>query len=446
MRLTLLAGLLTLVFAGSAAAAAGGAALRAGLGRAMSAAGGGSGAYVYDLSARRVLYAIRPDVARPPASVEKLYTSTAALERLGPDYRIPTSVLGTGSLDSSGVWHGDLYLRGGGDPTFGDAGFVQRAYGQGATVGELARQLAEQAGISKVEGRVLGDESLFDALRGGPRTGFRADFDIGGTLSALAFDRGLVGPRAGLHAPAAYAADQLSAALHGAGVSVSGGADTGAAPSSATLLARVQSPPLSALLGLMNRPSDNFFAEMLVKELGSRSGDAGTTPAGVAVVTRALRALHVSATVVDGSGLSRADRSSPRQIVTLLDTLAPTTVGSTLRASLPVAGRTGTLSRRMRGTAAAGRCQAKTGTINGVSNLAGYCRAQGGHTLAFAILMTGVPVGTAHALQDNMTVTLARFADATPAPAPAPTPTPAPGTTTPPAAGGAAPRTALPRP
>jgi D-alanyl-D-alanine carboxypeptidase/D-alanyl-D-alanine-endopeptidase (penicillin-binding protein 4) len=193
---------------------------------------------------------------------------------------------------------------------------------------------------------------------------------------------------------------------------VSEGIRTGPTPTTGTQqLALVQSPPLATLLGLMDRASDNFFAEMLVKDLGAFFAGAGSTPAGAKLVrTTMSRRLGIGPTVLDGSGLSHSDRTTPLAVASLLVALSGTQIGSILQADLAVSGRSGTLVRRMRGTAAAGRCQAKTGTLNGVSNLAGWCDSAGGHTLAFCFLMNGIGELTAHRLQDAMTVALARYA------------------------------------
>ena len=113
--------------------------------------------------------------------------------------------------------------------------------------------------------------------------------------------------------------------------------------------------------------------------------------------------------VVDGSGLSEEDRTSPYQVADLLTELASTPIGAVLRNSMAVAGRTGTLELRMRHTSAAGNCQGKTGTLTGVSNLVGYCQAADGHTLAFAIFTDGIATETAHTFQDNMAITVADY-------------------------------------
>ncbi|HWX23835.1 MAG TPA: D-alanyl-D-alanine carboxypeptidase/D-alanyl-D-alanine-endopeptidase, partial [Vicinamibacteria bacterium] len=309
----------------------------------------------------------------------------------------------------------------GGDPTFGSQAFIHSYYGAGASVTSLARAISAK-GILHVDGQIVGDESFLDSLRGGPRTGYAPDSEIAGTLSALAFNRGQTGSNQGPHAPAAYAALQLLHALRAVHVSVSGGVSTGTAPPSAQPLGEVQSPALSDLLGLMDRPSDNFFAEMLLKDLGAVVRGTGTTRVGAVVVRQALVGLGLHPRIVDGSGLSRADRTSPREVVTLLSSLTGTQLGGELQGALPVAGHSGTLALRMRHTTASGRCEAKTGTLNGVSNLAGWCHALGGHTLVFCFLIDGQSEARAHLLQDNMTITLAGFDDGTPAPVPGLTP------------------------
>jgi serine-type D-Ala-D-Ala carboxypeptidase/endopeptidase (penicillin-binding protein 4) len=162
-------------------------------------------------------------------------------------------------------------------------------------------------------------------------------------------------------------------------------------------------------------PSDNFFAETLVKDLGAAAGGAGTTSAGAAVVAKTItELLGIHPRVLDGSGLSEADRTSVYEVTDLLAELQPTPVGAILRGSMAVAGRSGTLEKRMRGTRAAGRCQGKTGTLTGYSNLVGYCQAVNGHLLAFAFFNDGISTTMAHVIQDHMTISLAnaKYSDA----------------------------------
>lgn len=415
----------------SVAAASQESALHASLARQMRLAGASSSAYVVDLSTGRTLLASRASTARIPASVEKLYTTSTALRRFGPAARLPTVVLGGGTLDASGTYAGNLYLKGFGDPTFGSTVFVRRAYGGGASVTTLARRLLARLPIRTLRGRVLGDESWFDARRGTVYSGFAPSADIEGVLSGLAYDRGLANEYGSAFQvrPAAFAAGRLTDALRRLHVRVTRSAGSGVAPRGMAELARVSSPRMDRLVALTNRPSDNYLAEMLIKGLGARFGSGGSTAAGASVVRRALASFGIHTRLVDGSGLSRSDRTTPRSIVMLLRRMASDRAGTAFEASLPVAGVSGTLAGRMRGTAAARRCHAKTGTLSNVSALAGYCHARGGHLLAFAILMNRVYPTSARRLQDRMAAAMAAYRGApvaTPLPIAAPAPAPAP--------------------
>ncbi len=396
-----------------AAASAGGdlAGLQADFAHQLALAGPTDGAYVYDLTTKQALFSERATAMRPPASVEKLYTATTALEQMGASTRLTTSVYGVGRMAPGGVWEGNLYLRGGGDPTFGTSAFISRHYGGlGASVSSLVAQLVQTDHIRRVTGSIEGDESCFDALRGEPSSGYAWDPFLEGTLSGLAFNRGETGSEHSAHAPAAFAARSLLGALKAARVSVQGHSGAATTPAGAATLAQVQSPTVAQLLGLMLPPSDNFFAETLLKDLGARYGGAGTTAAGAAVVTNTLSTLlGIHPHVVDGSGLSEEDRTSPYQVADLLVGLAGTPIGAVLREHMAVAGRTGTLELRMRDTGAAGRCQGKTGTLTGVSNLVGYCQAADGHTLVFAIFTDDIAIETAHTFQDHMAITVANY-------------------------------------
>jgi D-alanyl-D-alanine carboxypeptidase/D-alanyl-D-alanine-endopeptidase (penicillin-binding protein 4) len=150
---------------------------------------------------------------------------------------------------------------------------------------------------------------------------------------------------------------------------------------------------------------------MILKALGARFGTGGTTAAGAAVVSQFLRTIHLTPAVADGSGLSRADRTSPLDVVTLLRDLSPggletlQPLGLALREALPVVSESGTLALRMHHTAASGRCMAKTGTLSDASDLAGWCNG----VFAFALLMNHVDVYAAQNAQDKMTIALAKL-------------------------------------
>jgi len=392
------------------------ASLQGDIGHQLTLAGPVDGAYVYDLTAGRPLFSERAQTLRPPASVEKLYTAAAALALMGPTARLTTAVYGDGRLAPGGTWEGSLYLRGGGDPTFGSSGFIASHYGgTGASVAALVRQLVRVDGIHHITGGVRGDESFLDSLRGEPSSGYAFDPSLEGVLSGLAFNRGESGRERGAQAQAAYAARELWRALKQDGVTIAGSPGAARTPAGAIPLAGAPSPTLSELLGLMLPPSDNFFAETLTKDLGALYGGGGTTSAGAAVVRRSIqKLLGFTPTIVDGSGLSRADKTSPYQVGRLLVGLYPTALGTLLREHLAVAGRSGTLELRMRHTGAEGRCRGKTGTLEGVSNLVGYCRAANGHVLAFALFTDEISIESAHLFQDHIAISLAdsRLTDA----------------------------------
>jgi D-alanyl-D-alanine carboxypeptidase/D-alanyl-D-alanine-endopeptidase (penicillin-binding protein 4) len=376
----------------------------------MRQAGRYSGAYVVDLTANRTLYSKNAATGRLPASVEKLYTTTTALQRFGPSATLTTSILGQGTQDG-GTFSGTLYLRGGGDPTFGSTAFDTANYGTGATIESLVSAFESATGITQLKGNVVADETMFDSDRGTPATGNQPSIDTEGELSALAFNRGWANSIGTVYfkRPALQAAQQLVAALKAAGVQLPRRVkiSAGHTPSSATNLASVHSPPMATLVSLTNTPSDNFFAEMLLKDLGSRFGTGGTTAAGAAVVRAQMASkFDIQPRLNDGSGLSRSDLTTPIQVVTLLRNMAS---DPQFTSSLAVAGETGTLVREMRHTYAQGRCRGKTGTLHDVSNVVGYCRAQDGHTVAYALMMNGVIPDYAHPIQDRMQVALARY-------------------------------------
>jgi D-alanyl-D-alanine carboxypeptidase/D-alanyl-D-alanine-endopeptidase (penicillin-binding protein 4) len=380
------------------------------LNRGMRQAGSYSGAYVVDLTAGQSLYSHNANTGRLPASVEKLYTTTTALQRFGGGASLTTAILGNGQLQGH-TYVGTLYLRGGGDPTFGAASFDAANYGAGATMQQLISELLSATGIRALQGTIVADETMFDGDRGTPATNNQPSTDVEGELTGLAYDRGwsnLSGTLLDAH-PALDAGLALVSALQAAGVKVASQTPVraGATPAGATTLAQVSSPSMASLLSLTNTPSDNFFAEMLLKDIGARFGSGGTTAAGAAVV-RAQMATRfgIRPRLDDGSGLSRYDLTTPVQVVTLLRGMAG---NATFTHSLAVAGETGTLQDEMRSTYAQGRCRGKTGTLSDVSNVVGYCQSRNGHTLAYAVMMNGIYPVYAHPIQNRMLVSVAKY-------------------------------------
>ena len=243
LRIAVLACALLCAVAASSAEAAGLAKTKRILRAQMAKAGAYSGAHVVELESGRALYSEDGSVPRIPASVEKLYTTAAALRSFGALGTITTDVLGAAAVDpATGVLTGNLYLRGNGDPSF-----------NAVAAGALADQLVERTGITEVDGRVIGDETAFDGLRGPPSEGFRTSIWVG-PLSALTFNRGFTGRRRPLFQvrPPRFAARAMTRALRRRGVKVRRAARTGATPARAIALAELPSPPLASLVA---RPS-----------------------------------------------------------------------------------------------------------------------------------------------------------------------------------------------
>ena len=391
-----LAGLL----AGAAPAAAlSESSLKKTIAREMAKGPAASGAYVRDMDTGAELYALRENAVRIPASVEKLFTTSTALLRLGASATLTTRAVTAPDVvvDPDGILRGDLVLVGGGDPFFGD---------------EEAAKLAaaiRAAGIRRIEGSVVGDETAFDARRSGCCAGY--DPDLGGVLSALAYDRGIFRGRARLDA-ARFAAARFAAQLKAAGVTATGKSAAGAAPDGAKTVSFVASMPVGELARYINVPSNNFAAEMLFRELGARYRDGGSLAAGADVVRDTLDDFGVRPKIVDGSGLSRSNRATPREVVRLLERMHNQDVAQTFRDSLAVAGVSGTVKARMGGTAAAGRCNVKTGTLRLVSALAGYCLTAEGRDIGFALMFNKANVAAAKARENRIAVAIARLAGA----------------------------------
>jgi serine-type D-Ala-D-Ala carboxypeptidase/endopeptidase (penicillin-binding protein 4) len=214
----------------------------------------------------------------------------------------------------------------------------------------------------------------------------------------------------GTNESAAAAARAFAAALERRGVSVSGARIAGRRPTDAFPLAQDLSEPLSEIVRHMNRESDNFVSEMLLKELGASVARDGSTAAGGKVVREALAKAGVPVNgvrIVDGSGLSRLDRLTARSLVEILRAgSTDPEIRDAFVTSLAVAGVSGTLKRRLDRRATRGRVIAKTGTTSQASALAGFVRRR----YVFAILQNGspVPYWSARAAQDRFVTLLAR--------------------------------------
>lgn len=357
-----------------------------------------SGAVAVDLLTGRTLFAQNADVPLAPASNEKLTVTYAALKELGPAYRFRTRVVASGDLDGA-TWRGTLVLKGFGDPTLTTLR-LQRL------VNRLWRR-----GIRRVTGRVLGDESWFDDLR--VARGWKPSFELQQSLplSALVVDRARYQGHVALQ-PALAAAGTFRRLLRARGIAVDGPVGVGVADPADRTLAETLSAPLGAIVQQMDRASDNFDAELLLKELGAEAGSGGTTAEGVRIVSRDLAAAGIplaGVRLVDGSGLSLDDRLTARALAALLLVVwRDPQLRPVVWKALPVAGENGTLKDRMRRRPARGAVRAKTGTTDQASALSGYA----GRRFAFAVLENGSPVSWAWArtAQDRFATLLAASA------------------------------------
>jgi D-alanyl-D-alanine carboxypeptidase/D-alanyl-D-alanine-endopeptidase (penicillin-binding protein 4) len=396
--LTLLFALLAVALAPGAASARRDATPRA-LGKALAVphvARAATGAVAVDLDTGETVFSLHPGLSLRPASNEKLAVTYAALVKLGAGFQLETDVIGHGDLEGD-TWTGDLVLQGHGDPTLTSADLAR-----------MARQVRDQ-GIRRVSGRIVADESYFDARRTGP--GWKPSYYIQESppLSALVVDRARVW-RYTAGDPAIAAATAFRTLLRKAGVAVPGAVVRGRGSEDDVILAWNDSAPLASILRFMDHESDNFTAEMLLKQLGAGVELQGTTAAGAQAVLELMQEQQIplnGVRIVDGSGLSRLDRLTTGALVAMLrSSWLDEDLRELLIDALPVAGRSGTLDSRMRGTIAAGRVRAKTGTLNEASALSGYVRKR----IAFSVIQNGpgLSVYWARIAQDQFATVLAR--------------------------------------
>jgi D-alanyl-D-alanine carboxypeptidase/D-alanyl-D-alanine-endopeptidase (penicillin-binding protein 4) len=345
------------------------------------------------------VFAQQPTTPMTPASLLKLITGAAAIDRLGADTRLRTEVRSAAPV-AGGVVSGDLYLVGGGDPLLMTGDYfaaLKHPPAERSSLEALADAIVA-AGVRSVTGRVVGDESRFDGVRYNPRwvPSIASEVSIG-PMTALTVNGGLdeypSSPdlrRPAPHPapdPAAMASDRLAGLLRERGVVIAGAGSRGVTPSGSVEVAHLDSAPVGALVQEMLRESDNTTAELLAKEMGVRAAATGTTDAGLTVVNQeiATRGLPADgAAVVDGSGLSSDNKVTCSILQGLLNQEGST---GALAGGLAVAGRTGTLEKRFTGQAVAGRLRAKTGTLSQVTALAGFLATAHGTNVTFTYIL-----------------------------------------------------------
>jgi D-alanyl-D-alanine carboxypeptidase/D-alanyl-D-alanine-endopeptidase (penicillin-binding protein 4) len=433
--------------------------------------GGIQAVIVESLTTGETWYEQNPDTLMLPASNQKLLTSATALHTLGHGFRFETAVLSPGGVLARGVVRGDLVLRGSGDPFLDDeamkalaaqlvrAGvrrviggvvgdpsvFGEQGYGDGwawddmtyyysvpvsglnyrsnvmtiraapgTAVGSPARVWVEPMDLygsvaSQVVTAAKGVAPRLTAIRalGADRVTVRGHVAIGTSNSAPA------SATVSVEDPALFAATRLTCLLRTAGVNVGRDPRVGSpALRSAARLASHRSPPMSEMIARLNKPSDNLAAECLLRALGVKGRRPGTVTSGSDIAQKWFDALGMDRRgmiMADGSGLSRQNYVTARNLAILLRAMHTHKDAATFRASLPIAGVDGTLRNRLRDTPAAGNCRAKTGYVSNVSSLSGYVRTAGGDDLLFVILMNNHPCRNAGAtaVQDRIVKALA---------------------------------------
>ena len=376
---------------------------------------------------RANVYRHQADRPLVPASTQKLLVAHVALDTLGAQHRSRTLLRGPEPVE--GVVFGDLTLVGGGDPLLTTAtyAFVQRTADQPLTFLDALADQVVAAGITHVTGAVFGDESRYDSLRTVATWPARylTQNQIG-PLGALSVNDGfsleLAPPgettppkRSRAVDPALDAASIFTALLRDRGVIVQGeptngiGSTLEGAPTVSDL-AFIESAPLSDVVRQLLEQSDNGTAELLTKELGLVGAGAGTTQAGTSFIEQRAQELGLPAggvQMMDGSGLDPANTTTCDELVSVL--AASGGPAGTLGAALPIAGRTGTLRGRFRGTPAEGRLRAKTGSLNGVTSLAGFVEMPDGQIATFAYIANGPQAEDPRRGQDFLGALLAQY-------------------------------------
>ncbi len=379
-----------------------------------------SGIQVYDLTDNRLLWSYNDQKVMRPASCQKLLTTIAALDLLGEQYNLQTTACCTGNIvsltyesepDSFRVLRylqGDIYVRGGFDPTFS---FFDLQQIVGAIRG---------LGIDSIAGFIYADTSFKDL----PLLGNGWCWDDKPSvfhpfISPLLFDRGKLSPDSNKYPsditfnPAQYFVQTLTEQLALQGIRCRGYAINADTPQENVLLYSKKTPALELLPRILKN-SDNLYAEALFAQLSHyATGNNATYKDGAKQVMSVVKRAGGNTgkcKIHDGCGLSPYDFLTPATLVSMLRyAYNKKSIFHNLFPALPIAGKDGTIEKRMVRLPAKGNVFAKTGTVTGVSALAGYVTASNGHMLAFAIINNGLlKAAIGHSIQDRICTELAR--------------------------------------
>jgi D-alanyl-D-alanine carboxypeptidase/D-alanyl-D-alanine-endopeptidase (penicillin-binding protein 4) len=430
------------------------------------------GAMVVSITRGDTLFAQNAGEMMQPASTMKLFSTAVALDRYGPEHSFSTDVMRDGPLDPDGTVAGSVYLRSDGDPSmsarfYKDPNLPMTTLAQSVAAagvkhikGDLVfdatafddRKIPEgwkttylgAAYAARVSALSLNENIVWVVVqpagkvasvtlepvtttipvrskvrlvggRGGRISARRAadgGIDVSGSIGSLS---GPLRYSLVVDDPALFTAGAFRAALQNVGITFDGTVKPGKTPASAEKIAGLPSPPLSRIVSEMNRESINIVAELLFRN-AARAGapnGMGTAATGLAnlrdFLQRKVGANPEEIRAFDGSGLSTLDFMTPRVMIELLSYAHKGPWSSAFHGSLPVAGESELLRRRMRSTPAQGNLHAKTGTTNTVVGLGGFVTARNGEILAFSFLYNGNDRWNAKATIDGMGATLANF-------------------------------------
>ncbi len=419
------------------------------------------GFYAIDVESQKVLFDYNSDLSLAPASVQKIITTSSALEILGKSYKFKTRLLYTGIIDSKGTLSGNIIIEGGGDPSLGSNNFIENYYKHNF-IGEWVSAIQE-AGIKKINGSVIVDNlifnnnipdtwvwedlgnyygsgayglSIFDntyyVVLNSPDTAdvytkidtifpklsnlsiinyvksseLNKDkaYIYGAPLSNDRIIRGTI-PMAkdsfvvkgSIPNPPLFAAEYFTNVLKDSNISVSGNPYTtdefnrNYDTENGKLIFVTQSPTLSAIVDLTNQNSNNLYSEHLLNILGVDKSNKDSNITGVSVIKTFWKEKGINISgmnLFDGSGLSRYNAVTARQISEILLYMKTKSSNSEeFYNSLPIAGKSGSLSNMFRKSSAYNNLRAKSGTLTGVKAYAGYTTTKSGKLIAFAIIV-----------------------------------------------------------
>ena len=341
-----------------------------------------------DIEGKRII-SLNADVPFLPASNMKLVVSMVALDVLTPEFVFSTSLVGR---VNGNVVEGDTYLIGGGDPLVVSGNYPETEPYPTFNFTRLENlfDALRMQGITQIRGSVVGDESRYDAERFAPSLGLGIKGTEVGPLGALIVNDGVItGNPIKPDNPALGAATEFTNMLQANGISVTGTPTVGTAPQELSVIAKIDSLPLSDIVAEMLTNSDNNTAELLVKELGFATTGVGSREAGLEVIKVKLVEWGIpldALTFVDGSGLDRGNRLTCSSLSALLAKdggFGPAGLG------LAIAGQTGTLRDVLGDSLGAGKLRGKTGTLTGAKSLSGFVPYAADKASSFSLIING---------------------------------------------------------